>query len=377
VNNIPYTYPLFGQQEINSLTDLLQDAEKFTSEHYTKKCREYLKQYYETEVLLTHSCTAALEMSALLLDIKPGDEVILPSYTYVSTANAFAKLGAKLAFVDIQEDTLNIDASQIESVITPRTKAIIPVHYAAIGCDMKVINDIASAHHLSVIEDAAHCIGAYYHGKKPGTLGRLGSLSFHHTKNITSGHGGALIINDKSLIHRAKIIWQKGTNREAFIEGFVDKYTWQDVGSSYVINEMSSALLYSQLQRLEEITQKRVAIWQRYHQAFSDAEIKYQFKRPTVPVGCEHNGHIYYLIAPTEKSAIELRQRLSSAKISAPFHYLPLHLSPAGSRFSIKQFSLPICENIYKRIVRLPIWEGIELHIDRIIEKVYTEIQGL
>lgn len=373
MRKIPFTMPHFGQPEVDAINDLLNSPEKLTSENYMKLCRQFLESYYQKNVLPTHSCTAALEMCAILLNLQPGDEVIIPSYTFVSTANAFALFGAKPVFVDCKYDTLNIDPAELEKAITEKTKAIVVMHYAGVACDMDSICKIADAHNLPIIEDAAQCIGASYLDKKLGTFGQLSALSFHNTKNITSGLGGALIINDPKFLDRAKIIWQKGTNREAFIEGAVDKYTWQDLGSSYVLNELGAALLYGQLKRIDEITERRSALWNKYHVSLVKAEEDYEFRRPIVPEGCDHNAHIYYLIAPSELKATQLRKYLSTVGITAPSHYNPLHLSPAAERYSPTK-SLPVCESLYKRIVRLPLFEGLGSNIDYVIEQVYRGI---
>lgn len=376
MKKIPYTIPCFGQQEINAINELLHHPEKILAETYTKLCRDFLRDYYRAEVLLTHSCTAALEMSALLLGIRPGDEVIIPSYTFVSTANAFAMFGAKPVFVDMNPDTLNINVEELEAAITSKTKAIVVMHYAAVACEMDRIIEIANKYHLPIIEDAAQCIGATFKNKKLGTIGQLGALSFHYTKNITAGLGGALIINDEQLIDRAKVIWQKGTNREAFLEGNVDKYTWQDLGSSYMMSEFGAALLYGQLNRLPDITQKRLAIWDKYHHSFAELETTYAFKRPTIPTDRQHNAHIYHLIAPTEECGMKLRHYLAEQGVNAPLHYVPLHLAPAGQRLSGEIKSLPICETLYKRIVRLPLWEDMQPHVDAVIAAVYDGVKN-
>jgi dTDP-4-amino-4,6-dideoxygalactose transaminase len=368
--HIPLTVPKFGQQEIAAVTELLNEPENILAEKYTKLCRSLLTNWYQTEILLTHSCTAALEMSALLLDLAPGDEVIIPSFTFVSTANAFALFGAKPIFVDVDPTTLNIDPTQIEPAITSKTKAIVLMHYAGVGCDMAVIKEIAQRYQLKIIEDAAQCIGAKYLDQHLGTFGSLGALSFHNTKNVTSGLGGALIINDPALLARAKIIWQKGTNREAFIEGQVDKYTWQDLGSSYVINELGSALLYGQLTRLEEINGKRLAIWNQYQEQLKDFEKQFSFRRPIIPETCTHNAHNYYLIAPSEQLAADFRNHLNNNGISASSHYVPLHLAPAGQRLGNAK-SLPVCEALYKKIIRLPLWEGVGQNMNYILETIY------
>lgn len=371
---IPYCLPHFTSQEIDAVNDILHNPEKMLTEFYTKACRQFFKQHFEFEALLTHSCTAALEMSALLLNIQPGDEVIVPSYTFVSTANAFALFGAKLVFVDIDKQTLNLDANQLDSLISAKTKAIVVMHYAGIACDMDRISAIASHYGIPVIEDAAQCIGSSYKNKWLGTLGTLGTLSFHSTKNITSGLGGALIINDYTLAARAKIIWQKGTNREAFLEGQVDKYTWQDLGSSYMMNELGAALLFAQLQRVDKINTHRLSVWMEYHKEFKQLAENFDFQRPLLPTGCIPNGHIYYLIAPNDKIAANLRTFLANQGVNAPSHYVPLHLSPAGKRFAKNSQQLPVCEQLYRRIIRLPIWEGMEKHCQFIIDKVFEGV---
>lgn len=374
--NIPLTLPHFGSAEITAINDLLANPKNILDEKYTKLCRNQLQSYYQTETLVTHSCTAALEMSALLLNINPGDEVILPSYTFVATASAFVLFGAKPVFVDCQKETLNIDPALIESAITTKTKAIVVMHYAAVACDMPLIQQIAKAHDLPIVEDAAQCIGAKYAGRHLGTLGDMGALSFHNTKNVTSGLGGGLIVNNEALMDRAKIIWQKGTNREAFIEGKIDKYTWHDLGSSYMINELGAAILHGQLERLDEITQKRLAIWHKYHTQLIPFEQKFGFRRPIVPEGCDHNAHIYYLIAPGASAAAKLRNHLAQRGITAPAHYVPLHMSPAGRKFSNQSNSLPVCEDLYNRILRLPLWEGMALETDYVLDSLlqYSDI---
>lgn len=368
---IPLTLPKFSQQEIAAVTELLNEPANILAEKYTKLCRSLLTNWYQTETLLTHSCTAALEMSALLLDLAPGDEVIIPSFTFVSTANAFTLFGAKPVFVDVDPMTLNIDPNQIEPAISAKTKAIVVMHYGGVGCDMAAISEIADRYQLKIIEDAAQCIGAKYYDQHLGTFGSLGTLSFHNTKNVTSGLGGALIINDSALVARAKVIWQKGTNREAFVEGQVDKYTWQDLGSSYIINELGSALLYGQLIRLEEINGKRLAIWNQYQDQLNAFEQQFSFRRPIIPEASTHNAHNYYLIAPSEQLAADFRQHLNNNGVAASSHYVPLHLAPAGQRFGTAK-SLPVCESLYKKIVRLPLWEGVEPNMNYILETIYS-----
>jgi dTDP-4-amino-4,6-dideoxygalactose transaminase len=373
---IPYTIPQFNDDEVNAVNDILTNPEKFISETYSNACRQILERYYRKTILMTHSCTGALEMCALLLNIKPGDEVILPSYTFVSTANAFALFGAKPIFIDMHKKTFNIHPDQIEKAISSRTKAIVVMHYAAVSCEMQKISQIAQAYQIPIIEDAAQCIGASYFKQPLGTFGQLGALSFHPTKNITAGSGGALIINDEQYLARAKVIWQKGTNREAFLEGAVDKYTWQDIGSSYALNELSAALLYGQLKRFQTINRKRLELWNRYYYELNELEEKHAFKRPFIPEGCEHNAHIFYLVAPSEEQARDLRNFLSRKGIAAPMHYVPLHLSPAGQKFS-QNNRLPMCEQYYKRLIRLPLWENLDSKIDKVISTIYEAAVAL
>jgi dTDP-4-amino-4,6-dideoxygalactose transaminase len=320
------------------------------------------------KILLTHSCTAALEMAAILIDIKPGDEVIMPSHTFVSTANAFVLRGAVPVFVDIREDKLNLDETLIEAAITHKTKAIVPVHYAGVACEMDAIMAIAKKHNLYVIEDAAQCIGATYKGKCLGTIGHFGTLSFHYTKNITSGLGGALLINDAQFIERAKIIWQKGTNREAFIEGEVDKYTWSDLGSSFMMPELSAALLSSQLEQLHEITEKRLSIWTQYYDGLKILEENGLIHLPGIPEDCQHNGHIFYLICKSQKQRSSLMSYLKVNAIQTTFHYIPLHSSPAGKAYSRVHGDMTNTNHLADCLVRLP------LHYDLLPEQAQEVI---
>ena len=368
MEKIVFTRPVFGEPEKAVLTRLMNHPELLTGDEYLNKARALLSEQYGTLVLPTHSCAAALEMSTILLEIQPGDEVIVPTYTFVATANPFALRGAKIRFVDMKADTLNIDEDAIESVINPRTRAIVVMHYAGVGCEMEKIMAIAARHHLPVIEDAAQCIGAKLNGKLLGTFGCCGTLSFHNTKNITSGLGGALIVNDPALFDRAKVLWQRGTNREAYLEGQIDKYTWVDVGSSFVMSEITAALLVGQLSRQQEIFQARVAVWEKYQKAFEFVE-KLGFKRPFVPKNCEHNGHVYFLMASTDAEAKRVRSQLSAQGISTSSHYVPLHLSPGGKKYGADpKVQLPISESMHSRMIRLPLWEGVDA--DRVIRTV-------
>ena len=325
---------------------------------FTNKCNKWMEQKFNAEkVLLTTSCTSALEMSAILCNIEPGDEVIMPSYTFVSTANAFVIRGAKPVFVDIRPDTLNIDETKIEAAITPKTKAIVPVHYAGVGCEMDTIMRIAKKHNLFVIEDAAQGVMAKYKNKYLGTIGDLGTYSFHETKNYSSGEGGAIVINNPKMIERAEIIREKGTNRSKFFRGEVDKYTWVDVGSSYLPSEIIAAFLFAQLEKAEEINQKRLEIWQRYFDGLKGLEEKEIVRLPIIPDNCKHNAHMFYILLQDEKTRNDLMDFLKKEKnILSVFHYVPLHSAPMGKKVSPQKKELPVTNNLSGRILRLPFY---------------------
>ena len=327
---------------------------------FTKKCHGWLEQKTGcAKALLTHSCTAALEMAALLLDIQPGDEIIMPSFTFVSTANAFVLRGGVPVFVDIREDTLNLDERLIEAAITPRTKAIVPVHYAGVACEMDTIMAIARRHGLKVVEDAAQGVMSSYKGARLGSIGDLGAYSFHETKNVISGEGGALLVNDPELTLRAEIIREKGTDRSRFFRGEVDKYTWQEVGSSFLPGELIAAFLWAQLEEAERITSERLASWARYHELLEPLEAKGILRRPVVPEGCQHNAHMYYvLLAPGIDRQFVLNE-LKRNEIYSVFHYVPLHSSPAGRRYGRVHGGLDVTNRQSERLVRLPLWVGL------------------
>jgi len=330
---------------------------------FTKKCQTWLESNIRTrKALLTHSCTAALEMAAILADIQPGDEVIMPSYTFVSTANAFVLRGAVPVFVDIRADTLNIDESLIEEAITNKTRAIVPVHYAGVACEMDAIMDIAHRHNLLVIEDAAQGIMSTYKGRPLGSIGHMATLSFHETKNIISGEGGALLVNDPNLADRADIIREKGTNRSQFFRGQVDKYTWVDIGSSYLPSEIVAAFLLAQTEEATHITQRRMKIWDTYHSKLCSLEREELIRRPVIPPECVSNAHMYYILLPDAKHRTKLISKLKEQGIHTVFHYIPLHSSPAGSRFCHTKIKLPVTDNIAVRLLRLPLWLGLEEH---------------
>lgn len=308
-------------------------------------------------------------MAALLLDIQPGDEIIMPSYTFVSTANAFVLRGGVPVFVDIREDTLNIDERLIESAITPRTRALVPVHYAGVACDMDSITATAKRHDLKVVEDAAQGVMATFRGRALGSLGDLGTYSFHETKNVISGEGGALLVNNPALATRAEIIREKGTDRSRFSRGEVDKYTWQDIGSSYLPGELIAAFLWAQLEQAERITAARLASWQRYHDRLERFENEGMLRRPIVPAPCQHNAHLYYVLLArgTERQAV--LEALKAADIGSVFHYVPLHTSPAGRRYGRSNGPLPVTDDLSARLLRLPLWLGLtEGQQDRVVE---------
>lgn len=327
---------------------------------FTKKCHAWLENLTGCDrALLTHSCTAALEMSALLCDIKPGDEIIMPSYTFVSTANAFVLRGGKPVFVDIRPDTLCIDEAKIEAAITPNTKAIVPVHYAGVGCEMDAIMDVASAKKLVVIEDAAQGIMSNYKGRPLGSIGDLGTFSFHETKNIISGEGGALLVNRKGMADRAEIIREKGTDRSLFYRGQVDKYTWREAGSSFLPGDLTAAFLWAQLEEAESITDSRIQVWQTYHQMLEKMEGEALLRRPIIPEHCQHNGHMYYVILPKGVDRSAVIQDMNLAGIYPVFHYVPLHSSPAGKKFGRTAGRLSVTNSLSSRLLRLPLWVGL------------------
>ena len=373
---IPFNKPYMTGKELwyiaqaHALGNLAGDGS------FTRKCNGWLEQRTGThKALLTHSCTAALEMAAILADLQPGDEVIMPSYTFVSTANAFVLRGAVPVFVDIRPDTLNIDETQIEAAITERTRAIVPVHYAGVGCEMDVIMAIARKHNLLVIEDAAQGIMSTYKGRPLGSIGHLGALSFHETKNIISGEGGALLVNDPALAERAEIIREKGTNRSQFFRGQVDKYTWVDVGSSYLPSELIAAFLWAQMEEAEEITRRRLALWGVYHQWLEGLEKAGKLRRPIIPKECVQNAHMYYILLPDLDRRTALITELKRHDIHPVFHYVPLHSSPTGIKHGRAHGDLKVTQELSDRLLRLPLWLGLEQHQTMVIEKVLAALR--
>jgi dTDP-4-amino-4,6-dideoxygalactose transaminase len=368
---IPFNKPYMTGKELWNIAQAHVNGHMAGDGPFTNQCHLWLEERTgASKALLTHSCTAALEMAAILADIGPGDEVIMPSYTFVSTANAFTNRGATAVFVDIRPDTLNIDESKIEEAITIKTKAIVPVHYAGVGCDMDIIMAIAKKYDLFVIEDAAQGIMSEYKGKSLGTIGHMGTLSFHETKNIISGEGGALLINDDKLIERAEVIREKGTNRSKFFRGQIDKYTWVDVGSSFLPGEIIAAFLYAQMEEAERITEQRMNIWNIYHQELSQLSQKGILQCPYIPEYCTHNAHMYYLILDSLKSRTSFIEKLKKENIHSVFHYIPLHSSPAGRRLGRCSGNLTHTNEVSERLLRLPLWIGLEPDIYKVIEKV-------
>ena len=357
---IPFNWPYMTGKELYYIAESHFGGRLAGDGPFTKRCHRWLEERTGCSMaLLTHSCTAALDMAALLLDIQPGDEVIMPSYTFVSTANAFVLRGGVPVFVDIREDTLNLDERLIEAAITSRTRAIVPVHYAGVACEMDTIMSIAVRHGLKVVEDAAQGVMASYKGSALGRIGDLGCYSFHETKNVISGEGGALLVNDPELAFRAEIIREKGTDRSRFFRGEVDKYTWQEVGSSFLPGELIAAFLWAQLEEADRITQERMASWRRYHEFLEPLESAGILRRPIVPDGCRHNAHMYYVLLALEIDRQKVLDEFKRNDIWPVFHYVPLHSSPAGQRYCRVHGSLDVTNALSERLIRLPLWIGL------------------
>jgi dTDP-4-amino-4,6-dideoxygalactose transaminase len=372
---IPFNKPYMTGKELWYISQAHAKGHLAGDGGFTKLCAGWLEERTGSRrALLTHSCTGALEMAAILAGFQDGDEVIMPSYTFVSTANAFVLRGGVPVFVDIRADTLNIDETRIEAAITPRTKAIVAVHYAGVACEMDAIMDIARRHDLLVIEDAAQGLMATYKGRPLGSIGQLAAFSFHETKNIISGEGGALMINDARYVERAEIIREKGTNRSQFFRGQVDKYTWTDFGSSYLPSELISAFLWAQMDEAEAITQRRIGIWNTYHQALEAAESAGQLRRPVIPSGCGHNAHMYYLLLPGLEPRTRFIERLRQAGVSSVFHYVPLHSSPFGRTVARANGDMSHTQELSERLVRLPLWIGLEDEQQEVIEAVLASL---
>ncbi len=352
---IPFNRPFIVGKELYYMAQAVQNGHLAGDGSFTRKCNTWIEQrFHAKKVLLTHSCTAALEMTALLARVGPGDEVIMPSFTFVSTANAFALRGASIRFVDIRPDTLNMDEQKLEQLITKNTKVIVPVHYAGVACEMKTIMEIAHRHDLLVVEDAAQGVNSSYGDRYLGTIGHLGCFSFHETKNFISGEGGALVINDDRFIERAEIVREKGTNRSKFFRGQVDKYTWVELGSSYLPSELIAAFLYAQLEHADEITIRRKSIYDRYAAGLSSLAEKGILCLPYAPPECSHNAHMFYILVKDEPTRRGLIEFLKTNNIHSVFHYVPLHTSPMGASYGCRPGSLPVTEDLSERIIRLP-----------------------
>jgi len=369
-NRIPFNWPYMTGKELYYIAEAHFNGCLAGDGPFTKRCHGWLEDRTGcSKALLTHSCTGALEMAALLLDIQAGDEIIMPSYTFVSTANAFVLRGGVPVFVDIRRDTLNLDESLIEAAITSRTRAIVPVHYAGVSCEMDSIMSIAKHHGLKVVEDAAQGVMASYKGRALGSIGDLGAYSFHETKNVISGEGGALLVNDPELALRAEVIREKGTNRSRFFRGEVDKYTWQEVGSSFLPGELIAAFLWAQFEEADRITQDRLDSWERYHEMLESLESKGVLRRPIVPDGCKHNAHMYYVLLAPEINRAKVLDEFKRNDIGAVFHYVPLHSSPAGQCYGRAHGALDVTNRQSERLVRLPLWVGLtEQQQDRVVD---------
>lgn len=353
---IPFNKPYLTGKEAHYLYQTVFSGKISGDGVFTKKCHGFFEERYGIgKALLTTSCTDALEMAAILVDIKPGDEVILPSYTFVSTANAFVLRGARLVFADSEEQTPNLDVDKLESLITPRTKAVVPVHYAGVACDMDPLMELADKHGLFVIEDAAHAVDSYYKGKALGSIGHLGAFSFHETKNVTSGEGGMLAVNDPRFRHRSEIIWEKGTNRAEFFRGEVDKYGWVDIGSSFLPSDINAAFLYAQLENLESIQSGRKKIWEYYRKGLKHLEEKGFLRLPRIPGFATNNGHMFYLILRNGEERAQLLKVLNENGINAVFHYLSLHRSPYY-RDKHDGRELPMSDFYSDCLIRLPFY---------------------
>lgn len=371
---VPFNKPSVEGREIELVREAISALHISGDGLFTKKANAMLESILGApKVLLTTSCTHALEMSAILLDIQPGDEVIVPSFTFVSGVNAFVLRGATPVFADIRPDTLNIDESAIDRLITPRTRAIAPVHYAGVACDMDAIMEIANRHRIDVVEDNAHGLFGSYHGRPLGTFGRLATLSFHETKNINCGEGGALVINDPALVERAEIIREKGTNRSRFFRGQVDKYTWVDIGSSYLPSDMLAAYLVGQIERAEVIQSKRRRVWEHYDVDLADWASREGIQTPAVPDGCQQPFHMYYIVFPSMDERTSMIAHLAERKIFAVFHYLPLNASEMGMRFGGRAGQCPVAESVSGRLLRLPFYNNLtDSEQSRVIDAIHS-----
>lgn len=376
MEKIVFNRPSFVGDELAYIKEAIGRAQLSGDGHFTFECQKLLNRIVGCPAsLLTHSCTAALEMAAILCDIGPGDEVIMPSFTFVSTANAVVLRGGVPVFVDVRPDTLNLDERLVEAAITPKTRAIFTVHYGGVCSALDELREIADAYGLWLVEDAAQALGSKYKGRPAGSVGHLATLSFHETKNVICGEGGALLINDSTLAERAEIIREKGTNRKRFFRGQVDKYTWVDVGSSFLPGELIAAYLYAQLQMVDEITQQRLAMWRRYQQAFAGLP-RELVQLPHIPNECEHNGHLFYMLLADIAARDAFIAAMKAADVMTPFHYVPLHSAPAGKKFARTHGPMRVTNDISARLVRLPLFYTLGDDIERVIELATAQLRA-
>lgn len=378
-SDIPFNWPYLTGKELGYISEAHRNGTLAGDGPFTRRCHQWIEQRTGCgQAFLTHSCTSALEMAALLLNLKPGDEVIMPSYTFVSTANAFVLRGAVPVFVDVREDTLNLDEQLIEAAITPSTRAIVPVHYAGVACEMDTILSIAKQYKLPVIEDAAQGVMARYRGRALGSIGDMGAYSFHETKNVISGEGGCLLVNALQYKERAEIIREKGTDRSRFFRGEIDKYTWQDLGSSFLPGELISAFLWAQLEEADRITALRKERWQLYHHLLEPLESNGFLRRPVVPAGCEHNAHLYYVLLAPHISRAAVLDYCREQGIGCIFHYVPLHNSKAGRKYGRAHGEMGVTESIAERVIRLPMWIGLtDVQQQRVVTVLESTLQKL
>ncbi len=370
-DKVAFCVPYMTGQEVANIKDAMARGMQSDTE-YTRLCHEWLEASLTgSKAFLTQSCTSALEMAAVLANIKPGDEVIMPSYTFVSSANAFVLRGATVVFVDIRPDTLNLDERKVEAAITSRSKAILVVHYGGVGAEMDELLAIARRHDLLLIEDAAHAIQTTYKGRPLGGIGDMSTFSFHYTKNIISGEGGAIVVRRPDLQSRGYIVWEKGTNRHQFKLGKIDRYSWVDVGSSFLPSEITAAFLYAQLCHATEINSRRMQVWERYHEGLKHLEDRGLIRRPVVPEHCKHNGHLYYILIHGPGTRAKVQEAVAARGVQATTHYVPLHAAPGGLRFGRVHGEMKVTNRVYEELLRLPLWPHMpEELIDKVIEEV-------
>jgi dTDP-4-amino-4,6-dideoxygalactose transaminase len=368
---VPFNKPHVTGAEFGYIQEAIENAHLAGNGPFTRRCCDRLGEELGSEVLLTHSCTGALEMAALLSGVGAGDEVIMPSYTFTTTATAFALRGATPVFVDVRPDTLNLDPELAARAVTSRTRAIVAVHYAGVGCEMDELQALVDTHGLMLIEDAAQGYHSAWRERPLGSIGSLGAISFHETKNVISGEGGALLVNDPELVDRAEVIQEKGTNRRAFYRGHVDKYSWVDLGSSFMPSELTAAFLWAQLDQADEITAGRLRIWQRYHDRLAQPEAEGRLRRPIIPAGVTHNAHMYYVLLQSPAARDHALSALNDAGVNAVFHYVPLHSSPAGRRFGRTGGPMQVTDDVSARLLRLPLWvEMDDTDVDIVVDQL-------